>query len=501
MVKPVRHVLFGLLVALSIQPTNGNELSYPIVDTLQTQCFDNDNIMIECPEAEQAYFGQDAQYVGLQPQYQVNADGSVTDINTQLVWNPSIDTNGDGQINIDDKLSYHDALAFAKASRFAGLSDWRVPSIKELYSLIHFDGQDPSGLNKAGTYQIVPFIDHNYFSFSAGDTESGERIIDGQYVSATKYVSTTMPSQDDTVFGVNFIDGRIKGYGTNPPHGEKRFFVLLVRGNTEYGLNKLVDLNNATILDQATGLVWQKNDSQKALDWPASLSYCENLTLAGNSEWRLPNLKELESIVDYTRSPSTTRSAAIDPLFSATLIENEAGQPDYANYWSSTTHVGYRKGHEGSNGAYISFGRSMGYMGNQWIDVHGAGSQRSDPKVGDATAFPRGHGPQGDAIRINNLVRCVSGGATQNIHPSYVAREPVSITLSGNEPSANSAPFGKRSMPSQSNSGKANPPRLAIEACHDRRLNQECAIQAPNKTIAGQCLNVRSSLTCVPSPR
>jgi len=46
----------------------------------------------------------------------------------------------------------------------------------------------------------------------------------------------------------------------------------------------------------------------------------------------------------------------------------------------------------------------------QLLDVHGAGSQRSDPKMGSATRYPRGRGPQGDVIRIKNLLRCVRGG-------------------------------------------------------------------------------------------
>jgi hypothetical protein len=46
------------------------------------------------------------------------------------------------------------------------------------------------------------------------------------------------------------------------------------------------------------------------------------------------------------------------------------------------------------------------------MDVHGAGSQRSDPKSGDASRFPRGRGPQGDVIRIDNFVRCVRGLST-----------------------------------------------------------------------------------------
>ena len=41
------------------------------------------------------------------------------------------------------------------------------------------------------------------------------------------------------------------------------------------------------------------------------------------------------------------------------------------------------------------------------MDVHGAGSQRSDPKSGDPNQYTNGHGPQGDAIHINNHVRLV----------------------------------------------------------------------------------------------
>jgi len=49
------------------------------------------------------------------------------------------------------------------------------------------------------------------------------------------------------------------------------------------------------------------------------------------------------------------------------------------------------------------------------MDVHGAGSQRSDPKVGDASEFPHGRGPQGDVIRIENMVRCVRGGDVEKV--------------------------------------------------------------------------------------
>jgi hypothetical protein len=158
----------------------------------------------------------------------------------------------------------------------------------------------------------------------------------------------------------------------------------------------------------------------------------------------MPSVNELQSIVDYTRSPDTTDSAAIDPLFNCTQISNEDGQPDYPFYWSSTTHGGFMGG---GNAMYIAFGRAGGCMSfralaggrpgrpggfgrggsgqdgpprtgrlagdegdYQFSDVHGAGAQRSDPKAGNASDFLHGRGPQGDVIRILNFVRLVRDG-------------------------------------------------------------------------------------------
>ena len=142
------------------------------------------------------------------------------------------------------------------------------------------------------------------------------------------------------------------------------------------------------------------------MDWQDAISYCENLTLAGESEWRLPNIKELQYIVDYSRSPDTTGSAAIDPIFNITEITNELLTADYGYYWSSTTHEGVNGGQTAN---YISFGEAIGQMNGAWMDVHGAGAQRSDPKAGDGyDLLPISRGPQGDSVRIYNYVRCVT---------------------------------------------------------------------------------------------
>jgi hypothetical protein len=61
---------------------------------------------------------------------------------------------------------------------------------------------------------------------------------------------------------------------------------------------------------------------------------------------------------------------------------------------------------------YVAFRRGLGYMNGEWIDVHGAGCQRSDPKQGDPDDYPTGMGPQGDARRIDNFVRLVRDADT-----------------------------------------------------------------------------------------
>ena len=65
------------------------------------------------------------------------------------------------------------------------------------------------------------------------------------------------------------------------------------------------------------------------MDWENSLSYAENLELAGYDDWRLPNAKELQSIVDYNRSISATNSAAIDPIFQISQIQDMEGNIQY----------------------------------------------------------------------------------------------------------------------------------------------------------------------------
>jgi len=83
------------------------------------------------------------------------------------------------------------------------------------------------------------------------------------------------------------------------------------------------------VIDNETHLMWQDNGDVRALTttWQDAIDFCENFTLGGYTDWHLPNINELESIVDKSRvSPS------IDPTFQ---------QTKNLFFWSSTTYAYY----------------------------------------------------------------------------------------------------------------------------------------------------------------
>lgn len=85
--------------------------------------------------------------------------------------------------------------------------------------------------------------------------------------------------------------------------------------------------NADTVSDSITGLMWQRQDDDETRTWKDALAYCENLTLAGYSNWRLPDIKELRAIVD-----NTTYSPAIN----TTVFPNTTS----SGYWSSSSYAG-----------------------------------------------------------------------------------------------------------------------------------------------------------------
>ena len=399
-VNPMRTTLtYVFITLLASTACHADSVSYPVAPTGQQACYGTGGGETPCASLP----GQDAQNATGGLRYRDNNDGTVSDLNTGLMW----------QKTPAEKMTWDEAKSVAGRLKLGGKTDWRLPTIKELYSLINFSGAH-------GPQVLKPYIDTAYFDFRYGDTRLGERLIDTQFWSNTEYTGRTMGG-NETVFGVNFADGRIKGYPKHAPGNRSighRMFVRYVRGNSAYGRNDFVDNRDGTVTDRATGLMWMQIDSgalksgplgDGRMNWTQALNWAARLNYAGHADWRLPNAKELQSIVDYRRSPATTRSAAIDPMFSSTPLRNEAGHEDYAQYWTSTTHLDGPR--QGDAAVYIAFGEALGHMrspgGTTLQDVHGAGAQRSDPKQGDPSAFPQGRGPQGDVIRIYNGARLV----------------------------------------------------------------------------------------------
>ena len=257
--------------------------SYPLVDTGQTACYDDNGDEITCPETGDPFSGQDAQYEGIQSSYTDNGDGTVTDNVTGLMWQQTPDSIG---------LSKQEAVVYCGSLELAGYDDWRIPTLKELFSISDFS-------------QGWPYLNTTYFDLAGTSVSKDE-----QYW-ADDYVGTTVEGGSEAAFGVNHGTGHIKAYPANVS-GPMGNYVRAVRGNT-YGVNVFVNNGDGTITDNATGLMWQQADSGNGMDWEDALAYAESATLAGYDDWRLPNIKELQSIVDYTHSPSAGDAANLGP--------------------------------------------------------------------------------------------------------------------------------------------------------------------------------------------
>ncbi|MCC5816151.1 MAG: DUF1566 domain-containing protein [Leptospira sp.] len=99
----------------------------------------------------------------------------------------------------------------------------------------------------------------------------------------------------------------------------------------------LTNLTPETVYDRKTGLIWQRcnqnQDSATCLgtpltnpDWTNALNYFRDLNLGGRTDWRLPNIKELTSILDFSQSTGAITSQDFFP-----------NTPTSTGHWSSTT--------------------------------------------------------------------------------------------------------------------------------------------------------------------
>ena len=265
--------------------------AYSLPATGQTTC-SNDTEEIACPQPGEEYFGQDGSYrAGVPMAYTTPGNGTVTDQVTGLLWDRNPYTV---------QQNYTDAAAYCDALSLGGHDDWRVPSQRELVTILNI-GVSPPTWSAAFS---GPYANAGYFSSnaSAGD--------------ATKQVGV------DFRYGNILIESASKLGYVRCVHGDALAEAYVANGD-------------GTVSDTSTGLVWEQAGSTSGLSWKDALAYCENRETGGYTDWRLPNYKELLSIVDYTRW-----EPAIDAIFSA--VSN--------SYWTSSTRYGYP-----NNGIYINF--------------------------------------------------------------------------------------------------------------------------------------------------
>jgi hypothetical protein len=221
----------------------------PLPDTGINQCYDNEG-PITCPAPGEPYFGQDAQYVTNLMSFTDNLDGTITDNVTGLIWQ---------KLDDDIMRSQQDAIAYCENLPLADYSDWRLPDEYELQSIVDYGRYDPA-------------IEPSYFPGTSG----------------SRYWSSS-PYEADYGWCVNFSDGYVYWDWMTNAH-----YVRCVRGESVE--QSLTDNGDGTVTDNVTGRMWQQEDDNQRRFWIEALGYCENLTLAGHTDWRLPDIKELFTI-------------------------------------------------------------------------------------------------------------------------------------------------------------------------------------------------------------
>lgn len=116
------------------RPVSVGNPSGRIPVTGQKSCYDAAR-KIPCPHPGQPFYGQDAAYLAEQMSFTDNGNGTVTDRTTGLSWQKQ-----------DDGITrnWAAAVAYCEKLSLGGHEDWRLPSKKELMSIIDYGRADPA---------------------------------------------------------------------------------------------------------------------------------------------------------------------------------------------------------------------------------------------------------------------------------------------------------------------------------------------------------------------
>jgi Protein of unknown function (DUF1566) len=226
--------------------------------------------------------------------------GTVSDGNTSLMWQVTPMDDAGAPF---PAVTQPRALAACESLDFAGFTDWRLPTLIELESIVN--------------YAASPAIDSAFFP-STPDLSAG-------FWSSSPDVAST------NVWDIFFFYGNA---GTNSPTLIANYY-RCVRGGTPppYGPQPApvgrYTVSDGTVYDVKTALTWQETPSP-AMDWSAASSYCASWSPDagddGGTSWRLPTISELLTLVDF----SSTN------LIDLSVFPATSGDP----FWSSTPVLG-----------------------------------------------------------------------------------------------------------------------------------------------------------------
>jgi len=236
--------------------------------------------------------GEDADFEFHAPSCKDNGDGTITDNNTGLMWQKT-----DG-----GEMTFESASAFCKSLTLGGHNDWRLPVSHELFGLNSFDNVNPA-LNTAIFTKTL--AEYWWTSDVRADLSTNVWVVNaGGGIGAHPKAETVSAG------------------------GTKKFHLRAVRTNSATKLPDVhfKDNGDGTVTDNYTGLIWQKIQNNSTLTWEEALVYATGLSLAGKSDWRIPNIKELQSLND---------EKLIKPSFNKSFFPNILS----GNFWSSTSQV------------------------------------------------------------------------------------------------------------------------------------------------------------------
>lgn len=225
--------------------------------------------MIRLPDTGQtksytSTFGEDNDYSIFIPHYQNNGNGTITDTVTGLMWQQT-----DG-----GEMTYENAIAYAENLDLGGYNDWRLPTGLEAYSIQIHQNNNPA-LNTAF------FTKNNAEYWWTADRQKND------------------PNKIWVTNSGGGIGNHLKTE-TVSAGGTKKYHARVVRDmNPPVTLSaRFENTGEAAVKDHMTSLMWQKNPAPTAFSWEDALSYAEGLSWSGFDDWRLPNIKELQSLQD-----------------------------------------------------------------------------------------------------------------------------------------------------------------------------------------------------------